>query len=143
MNANLTYETINGAYTIVLSFMVVFLVRYLYEIWRITGWRAFVFDRNKPETMALQLAVAILIADGGNLILRASTGLWRVLGGDLSKLGPVTAFIILLSAVMGATGIMCKLRVVSIVRYGHWPWVTCLIAVVVFVVFWLGVASDA
>lgn len=122
MNANLIYEIINWVYAVALGFMVIFVLRYLYEKAREYGWRALLFDRHRPETAALQLAVSILIADSGNWLLRTSTGIWRSVG-DTSKLDGLVAVGVILGATVGATGILCKLRVVSIARYGHRPWV--------------------
>lgn len=129
MDANLIYEIINWVYAVALGFMVIFVMRYLYEKAKEHGWRALLFDRNRQETAALQLAVAIMIADGGNWMLRTSTGVWRSFG-DTSRLDGWIGVGVIVGALIGAIGILCKLRVVSIARYGHLPWATCAAAMV-------------
>lgn len=136
IDANLFYETINGAWTIALCFMIAFVVHYLYDIWRTIGLRSFLFERPLPE----QFAIAILIADAGNLMVRGSTWAWRTTGADLNTIHGPVAWGLLAGATVGTLGILCKLRIVSIARHGHWPWVTCLCSVVAFVVIWVGMA---
>lgn len=134
INTNLFYQTINGAWTIALGFMILFLLHYLYDVWRTVGIRSFLFNRPLPE----QFAIAILIADGGNFMVRSSTWAWRTVGADVDKVGGPIAWGLLAGAAIGTLGILCKLRIVSIVRFGHWPWVTCLCTVLVFVAAWVG-----
>lgn len=132
ISANLTYETINGAWTIGLLFMEVFLIRYLFEVWREVGWHSLIFNRPLPE----QFAIAILINDLGNLLVRASTWAWRTIGTDLQIIEWPIAIGVIGGAAIGTLGILCKLRVVSMVRYGHWPWLTAAASMLLFSALW-------
>jgi hypothetical protein len=129
----LFYETINGAWTIALCFMIVFLLHYLYDTWRTIGLRSFLFERPIPE----QFAIAILIADSGNLMVRGSTWAWRTIGADVATVSGPIAWGLLLGATIGTAGILCKIRIVTVVRFGHWPWLACLCSVLTFVLFWI------
>lgn len=132
MNANLLYETVNYAWAMVSAFMIAFLIRYLYDLHRESGWQS-LFDRPQSE----QLAVAILFADGGNMIDRLARGAWRTIGGDLQTVNMALVALILIGSTFGMLGVLCKLRVVSIARHGHWPWVTCASITLAFVVGWV------
>lgn len=131
-NAGLIYETLNGAWSIALGFMVVFVLFYLREIARSISLRTFLFNQTLPE----QFAVAIFVADAGNLIVRGATWAWRATGSaDLGTLGGPLFWAVVFGGVLGTLGILCKLRVVSIARFGHWPWATCLACVLMFVAY--------
>jgi len=137
MTASAVYETINYAWALVSAFMIAFLLRYLYEGYRELGWRAFVFDRPKPE----QFAIAILIADGGNMGDRIARGAWRSIGGDLDNVAAIIVIAVIVCSITGMIGVLCKLRIVSIARHGHWPWLTALCTVVAFVTTWVTLHS--
>lgn len=129
-SAGLIFETLNGAWTIALSFILVFVLFYLYERWRTLNWRTFLFNGSLPA----QFAVAILIADFGNWMVRGATWIWRESGADLSVLDGLPFYGVLIGAAIGTIGILCKLRVMSIARFGHWPWMACATVTVAFVV---------
>lgn len=131
MNANLIFETLNGAWTIALTFIVVFVLIYLRESIHEVGLRTFLFDRSLPE----QFAIAILISDVGNLIVRGSTWAWRNSGTDLGRLEGPLFWGIIIGATVGTLGILCKIRVISLSRWGHWPWLACLSVVSIFTVY--------
>lgn len=132
VSANLLYETINYTWALVSAFMICFLLRYLYDLHREAGWRS-LFARPQNE----QLAWAILFADGGNMVDRLARGTWRTIGGDLQTVNIVLVVMILIGSTVGMLGVLCKLRVVSIARHGHWPWVTCASIALAFVVGWV------
>ena len=133
MNANTLYETINYAWAIVSAFMIAFMLRYLYDTHHTFGWRSLLFNRPQSE----QFAIAILIADGGNMVDRLARGAWRTIGGDLQTVNVALTAMILLASTIGMMGVLCKLRVVSIARHGHWPWVTCASVTLAFVIGWV------
>lgn len=129
-SAALLLETLNGAWTIALTFIVVFVLFYLYEIFRGLSVRVFLFDRPLPE----QFAIAILIADAGSWIVRGSVWMWRRLGADPRLLEEGGLFwCLIIGGTLGTIGILCKLRILSIARFGHWPWVTCAAIVAAYV----------
>lgn len=131
MNANLFFFTLNNAWTMALTFVVIIAAIYLIEVVREDGWRE-VWSRlhNVSRPTAEQLAVAILITDLGNWMVRGSTAVWRKSGGGLGALEGFVMWTILIGAFLGAAGILCKVRVISLPRFGHWPWLACSIAMV-------------
>lgn len=133
ISANILYETINYGWALISACMIVFLLSFLVGRVRREGWRGLVFNRPEPE----QFAVAILIADGGNMLDRLGRGAWRSIGGDLDTVSGFILLAILGGSAMGMLGVLCKLRVVSIARYGHWPWITSAVLLAVFFTIWL------
>ena len=129
MNANLIFETLNGAWTIALTFVIIFVLFYLYEISREVTLRTFLFDKSLPE----QFAIAILISDLGNWLVRGSTWAWRNSGADLGHLHGAPFIGVVLGAFISTVGVLCTLRILSIVRFGRWPWIACIAAVVIYI----------
>jgi len=131
MNANTFYEILNGSWSIALSFVVVFLLIYLYGIARTISLRTFLFNQTLPE----QFAIAILVADFGHGVVRGGTWLWRTWGA-----GPMPGWlggVIISGALIGTAGILCKMRVISVARFGHWPWIVCTLTMLAFLAYQL------
>lgn len=130
-DANLFFETLNWAWSFGLTFMVLFLTYYLWQSYGSLGWKTFFFDRPEAE----QFAIAILVADFGANIVRVTTAVWRTVGADLATLNGPTAYLLLTGSVIGTAGILCKLRIVSTIRFGNWPWLSCAGCIVALVLY--------
>lgn len=131
IDANLFFETLNWAWTFALAFMVMFMFHYLWEKFNEIGWRTFLFDRPTAE----QFAIAICVADLGAWMVRGATAIWRTVGADLTTLNGLTAYVLIIGAVIGTIGILCKLRVVSKFRFGNWPWYLCSVCIALLIVY--------
>lgn len=120
IDLNTFLSIVNGAWTIMLTFFIAFLLHHLWQ------------TRRRPS-FGTKVAVAILIADIGNWIVRGAVWVWREVGAPTPLPDWVTA-LIGLGAFVGSVGMLCKLRVFSVVRFGHKPWIACALATMVFVV---------
>lgn len=130
IDLNTFLSIVNGAWTIMLAFFVVFLLHHLWEARHNIDWADWFLDQPKGA----QVAAAILIADIGNWIVRAVVWAWRETGAA-SPLPDWVVAGIAFGALVGTVGILCKLRVFSIVRFGHAPWIACAAVTLLFVVF--------
>jgi hypothetical protein len=142
MSVNLLFEIVNGSWSIGLAFFIVFLVHYLFEnrIDRDMTFRQWItgVDTNRdtvPHVQAAQVAIALLIADSGNLIVRGSIWIWRETTGGIGTIPPSFVYPVIIGGVIGAVGILCKLRVFSVRRFGHGPWVACATTIVMFIAY--------
>lgn len=120
IDLNTFLSIVNGAWTIMLAVFVVFLMNHLWET-------------RGTDSEGRAVAVAILIADVGNWIVRGSVWVWREVGAP-TPLPDWLIGLIGFGALVGTIGMLCKLRVFSIARFGHAPWVACAVAVLVFIV---------
>lgn len=111
-----------------LAFFIAFLLHHLWETRRSIDWSDWFLDQPKGA----QVAVAILIADIGNWIVRGVVWVWRETGA-VTPLPDWVVGGIAFGALIGTVGILCKLRVFSIVRFGHAPWIACAAATMIFV----------
>lgn len=128
MNAfqlNLLLTIINGAWTISLGAFIIFLVFHLFQ--RGVDWRDWFFD----APVGAQVAVAILVADLGNWIVRTAVWVWRETGQETIPNWLVGW--IIAGAFIGSVGIFCKLRVFSVPWFGHGPWLVTLIVTAAFI----------
>lgn len=123
---NLLLTIINGAWTISLGAFIAFLVHHLYE--EGVSLRDWFF--NAP--VGQQVAVAILVADLGNWIVRTAVWVWRETGQPDVPNWLVVCIII--GALIGSVGIFCKLRVFSVPRFGQGPWLATLLVTAAFII---------
>ncbi len=138
MNVNVLFEIVNGAWAIGLTFFIIFLIHYLFEnrIDRdMTFWQWVSGAHQSPSVIAAQVAVALLISDTGNWIVRGSVWIWRETTGGAGTIPPAFIWPIMIGGSIGAIGILCKLRVFSRQRFGNWPWLTCGCTLVLFVAY--------
>lgn len=131
ISLNVFLLLVNGAWTIMLTFFIGYLLHYLGTHRRHirTSWREWFSKQPLP----IRVAIAILIADIGNWIVRGSIAVWRELGAT----EPMPYWVVIaigIGATFGTFGMLCKIRVFSEARFGHVPWLTCAAAVVIFVV---------
>src|SRR5262245_55283610 len=86
--------------------------------------------------LSMQLAVGMLILSVGTLIRSASIWIDRALSdGALSSLS-WTGVGLLAGAFIAVCGFMCILRVVSKPVLGHWPWVSAVAAMLIYIAVW-------
>lgn len=138
MSVNVLFEIVNGAWAIGLTFFIIFLIHYLFEnrIDRDLTFRQWLSGRShSPQIAAAQVAVAMLIADTGNWIVRGSVWVWRETTGGVGTIPPSFIYPIMIGGAIGAIGILCKLRVFSLRRFGHWPWVSCAATLLLFITY--------
>jgi hypothetical protein len=138
MSVNVLFEIVNGAWAIGLTFFIAFLIHYLYEnrVDRDMTFRQWVSGSDQsPSVTAAQVAVALLISDVGNWIVRFSVWIWRETTGGVGAIPPSFIYPIMVGGAIGAVGILCKLRVFSRHRFGHWPWVTCAVTLMLFIAY--------
>jgi hypothetical protein len=126
---NLMLVVINWCWSIILGAFIAFMAFYFWErrnevrsLWK---W---LFGRPIPE----QFAVAVLIADVGNQIVRLTVAIWREMTGGAEVMQGGFVLFILIGGVIGTFGILCKMRVASYARFGHKPWVTVTIFTAAF-----------
>lgn len=128
MTLNSFLSIVNGAWAIMLTFFIVFLLHYLWTAIPRVQWR----DWFGGHPGAAQVAVAILIADIGNWIVRGSVWIWRETGA-VDPLPEWLIASIAFGACIGTWGMLCKLRVFSLERFGQLPWMVCAGITVLFV----------
>lgn len=128
IDLNTFLSIVNGTWTIMLAFFIVFLIFHLWEVRRTFDWSDWFLDQPKGA----QVAVAILVADFGNWIVRGAVWVWRETGAQ-QPLPDWAVASIAIGALIGTVGMLCKLRVFSIVRFGHAPWLFCAAAAAIFV----------
>lgn len=133
MDINKFLSIVNGAWTIMLTFFIAFLLNHLWEVRRTFSISDWFLNENKGT----QVAVAIMVADLGNWIVRGAVWIWREVGAPEPLPGWLIGWIAF-GAVVGTLGMLCKLRVFSIVRFGHGPWLACTGATAIFLLvkFW-------
>ena len=128
IDLNTFLSIVNGTWTIMLSFFIVFLLFHLWEVRQTFHLHDWFLDQPKGA----QVAVAILVADVGNWIVRGAVWVWREVGAP-TPLPEWLVALISLGALIGTVGMLCKLRVFSMVRFGHAPWLFCVAAAATFV----------
>lgn len=136
MDLNLFLSTVNGAWTIQLLLFIAFLLYYLWE----ARHRFHFKDLFINQPRAVQVAIAILIADVGNVIVRGAVWFWRETGVLEPMAPPWLVATVSIGAAIGTIGILCKMRVFTLQRFGHWPWAACAATVVLFVLARLALA---
>lgn len=126
---NIVFETVNGAWTILTAFFVVFLlVHFKMEWnWRGLGWRSW---PHLP--LGLRVAIALFVTSLGTVISRIGAWHWRHAGGHM-PVSDLDAGLLLSGALIAAVGILCQIRVFTSPYLGHWPWIMSAVIVVAYV----------
>lgn len=129
IDLNLFLSIVNGAWTIMLSFFILFLLHYLWESRAEIELQDWFLSQPRPT----QVAVAILVADLGNWAVRGMVWIWREVGAPQ----PLPDWLIIgigAGAFVGTIGMLCKLRVFTMPRFGHAPWIACAAATTAFII---------
>ena len=128
-------EITNGIWTILNAFFTAFLINYLISEHRENNLSTFNWFTGLP--LGMQVAVSLLIATIGTMILRCSVWVWRFQTEGIGPLSTPLTIAVLFGTLTGAIGMLCQLRVFSKPYYGHWPWIAAAIASLVFVASYL------
>lgn len=115
---NLFFRLSNGAWVLLLLFFAVFLIAHIAIEWR---FKRLSMGDVLSLPLGMQVAISILVADIGNLII--ALVVW--LAPDVATHGfPATMIgFILAGQSIRAVGMLCKIRVFTSASLGHWPWI--------------------
>lgn len=124
----------NGLWAITTAWLTVFLAYHLAKVGaqRRIGWARWLF--RLP--LSMQLALGCWVASLG--IMVRSTAIWADRasgGGALSEYGDASPPLFM-GTVLAVVGFMCVLRTATRPMLGHWPWVSAVAAMVVYIAVW-------
>lgn len=130
VDPSLMLELLNGGSMLLSVFFLVFLGVYLVREARsrkltVGDW---MLGRLPPS---VNLAVAIFVFDFGTLIRANVIWVWRRFY-DAADFGPVQVASLIIGAAFMTFGALCKIRAVTRLNYGDWPWLAAGVAALLF-----------
>lgn len=119
--ASMVFEIVNGAWTILSTYFVIWLVVHLRMEGRQRGIEGLGW-LSLP--LGMQVAVSLLVSDFGTALSRAVAWQWRLTTGGKVPLTHAETIFLVLGAAIAAVGILCQIRVFTRAYLGNWPWIT-------------------
>lgn len=127
---SLMLELINGGAMVLSMFFLVFLGMYL---WREVRARKLTLNDwvHGRFPVSINLAIAILVFDFGALIRAHVIWVWRSFYGA-EDFGSIQAISLTIGAAFMVVGALCKIRAVTRLTFGDWPWLASAVTALVF-----------
>jgi hypothetical protein len=127
---SLMLELLNGGNMLLSSFFLVFLAMYLVREARarklaLSDW---MLGRLPPS---VNLAVAIFVFDFGTLIRANVIWVWRTFY-ETADFGTAQALALATGAAFMVVGGLCKIRSVTRITFGDWPWLSAAAVLLAF-----------
>ncbi len=127
---NFTLEVINGAVSILIFFLLVWIAFHLFDRRRFfKSWWALALGIPGGLSLAFYLGVE----QSGTLLTRVVVWVWRMTGGSV-PFSSVQNGLLILGAVSTGLGILLIIRLLSRPRFGDWPWLTAFFVSIGYVI---------